>query len=156
VERAPGLSDYLQGNAAPQEILQVVDLAAPVPGEKPSSLPRSQPSAGTLVCIAAGSPVTNPAELLASERFEDLLTKVRKLYDLVIVDSGPVLAVVDPLTIMPMVDCALVCVRVQATTKEQARATKSALGNLPPRPMGAVITGIKHGGPDSYDYYYGY
>jgi tyrosine-protein kinase Etk/Wzc len=105
------------------------------------------------VVIAGGTRVQNPAELLISDRFKDFLEKVSKAYDLVVLDTSPLLAVVDALEILPQVDAGIVCVRVQQTTREEARAARAALGALPPRPMGAVITGMRRGDPDAYDYY---
>jgi capsular exopolysaccharide synthesis family protein len=153
IQPEPGLTDYLLGNANPQEILQTVELAEPVRVNGSRSAPQRSDSAGTLVCIAAGSLVSNPAELLISERFTDFLEKVSKAYDLVVLDASPLLAVADPMEILPKVDAAIICVRVQQTTREQARAARVALSTLPDRPMGAVLTGMRRGDPDAYDYY---
>jgi capsular exopolysaccharide synthesis family protein len=147
----PGLTDYLRGDANPQDILQTVELVDPVRVNGTEAAADQQ--AGTLVCIAGGSRVSNPAELLVSERFTDFLDKVGKAYDLVVLDGSPLLAVVDPMEILPHVDAAIVCVRVQQTTREQVRAARAALSTLPERPMGAVLTGMRRGDPDAYDYY---
>jgi tyrosine-protein kinase len=152
IARSPGLSDYLNGTATPQQILQPVSLANPRLTGQAAAVGGN---GGSMICVTAGSPVGNPAELLQSERFGQVLDKVRKAYDLVILDSGPVLAVVDPLQLVSHVDAILVCVRARRTTRDQARALRAALANMPPRPAGAVITGISKGDPDSYDYYYG-
>jgi tyrosine-protein kinase len=152
IQPQPGLTDYLLGNAGPQDILQTVELSEPV-RVNGSAAPQPSDSAGTLVCIAAGSLVSNPAELVMSERFKDFLEKVSKAYDLVVLDASPLLAVVDPMEILPHVDAAIICVRAQQTTREQARAARTALSTLPERPMGAVLTGMRRGDPDAYDYY---
>jgi Mrp family chromosome partitioning ATPase len=149
----PGLTDYLLGNAGPQEILQTVELAEPTQLNGTKGSPGVSGSAGTLVCIVGGTRVANPAELLISRRFTDFLEKVSKAYELVVLDASPLLAVVDPMEILPHVDAAIVCVRVQRTTREQARAARVALSTLPERPMGAVLTGMRRGDPDAYDYY---
>src|SRR3954447_7692814 len=151
IEPDPGLTDFLLGNANPQEILQTVELAEPV--RVNGSAGGTDRPAGTLVCIAGGSRVFNPAELLVSERFRDFLDKVGNAYDLVVLDGSPLLAVADPLEILPHVDAAIICVRAQQTTREQARAARTALSALPDRPMGAVLTGMRRGDPDAYDYY---
>jgi Mrp family chromosome partitioning ATPase len=153
INRSPGLTDYLLGNAAPHDILQTVELSQPagVNGATPEAGP-----VGTLVCIAAGSPVPNPAELMLTPRFSGFLDKVTKAYDFVILDSSPLLSVVDALELVPMVDGLLVCVRAQQTTRDQARATRGALENIATPRSGAVITGVKRGDPEAYDYYYGY
>lgn len=154
LERQPGLTDYLLGEAVPQEVLQTVALTHP--GSSNGNGKAARGPAGTLICIAAGSPAPNPAELLVSPRFGDFLAKVTATYDLVVLDGGPLLAIVDPLELVPQVDGVVLCVRAQRTTRDQARATRAALANLPERPVGAVLTGLRRGGPDSYDYYYGY
>jgi succinoglycan biosynthesis transport protein ExoP len=152
IQAEPGLTDYLVGSAEPQQILQTVELAEParVNGARGDD---QTPSAGTLVCITGGSRVSNPAELLMSDRFADFIETVSKAYDLVVLDGSPLLAVVDPMEILPHVDAAIVCVRVQQTTREEARAARVALSTLPERPMGAVLTGMRRGDPDAYDYY---
>lgn len=151
IKGQPGLTDYLLGNSDPQDILQTVELAEPV--RVNGATGGSGRPAGTLVCIAGGTRVSNPAELLVSERFRDFLDKVSKAYDLVVLDGSPLLAVADPLEILPHVDAAIVCVRAQQTTRDQVRAARAALSTLPNRPMGAVLTGMRRGDPDAYDYY---
>jgi capsular exopolysaccharide synthesis family protein len=153
VPREPGLTDYLNGRVEPQTVLRTVDLAMPTAAQ--GAVEGGGP-AGTLVCISAGSPVANPAELLISARFKDFLAKVSQTYDLVVLDGGPMLSIVDPLELVPQVDAVVVCVRAEKTTRDQVRAARAALANLPERPIGAVLTGLKRRGPDSYDYYYGY
>ena len=153
IQSQPGLTDYLLGNANPQDILQTVELSEPVRVNGREAAPQPADSAGRLVCITAGSLVSNPAELVMSERFKDFLEKVSKAYDLVVLDASPLLAVVDPMEILPHVDAAIICVRAQQTTREQARAARTALSTLPERPMGAVLTGMRRGDPDAYDYY---
>jgi polysaccharide biosynthesis transport protein len=147
----PGLTDYLLGTANPQDILQTVELAEPA--RVNGSGGAADRPAGTLVCIAGGTRVSNPAELLVSDRFRDFLEKVSKAYDLVVLDGSPLLAVADPMEILPYVDAGIVCVRAQQTTRDQARAARTALSALPERPMGAVLTGMRRGDPDAYDYY---
>lgn len=156
LEATPGLSDYLRGSAEPSEILRTVDLGRPGDtGKANGASTRGRDHAGSLVAIPAGSPVDNSAELLVTERFLEFLGQVSKVYDLVVLDCGPLLAVVDPMEVVPYVDGVLMCVRVRDTTREQVRAARAVLGNLPERPMGAVVTGLGRRGQDEYDYYYG-
>jgi len=156
LQRTPGLSDYLLGKAEPQEVLQVAELVEPlrVNGGKKST--DQDASAGSLVCITAGSEVTQPAELLMGPRFDSFLDKVSRAYDLVILDSSPLLAVVDPLELVSRVDSVILCVRVHSTTREQLRAAQAALRHLPERPTGAVVTGIRRSDGEVYEYYSGY
>ncbi len=136
IASTPGLTDFLQGKASPQDVLQVIDLPG---GASSNGASEGNGEQSRLVAVTAGTRVENPAELLIGDRFKGFLEKVSKAYDLVILDTSPMLAVVDPLEIVPLVDAVLLCVRSQQTTREQARAARGALANLPARPIGAVI-----------------
>jgi succinoglycan biosynthesis transport protein ExoP len=149
IRDAPGLSDYLTGKAAPYEILQpITGITAPNNGVGESAVGDSN-----LVCITSGSTVPGPAELLASERFHAFLVEVAGVYDSVILDTPPLLPVADTLAIVPDVSTLLLCVRLDRTTRDQARAAQSALSRLPHRPIGLVLTDV-HQQEDGY--YYGY
>jgi succinoglycan biosynthesis transport protein ExoP len=156
IEAQPGLTDYLVGQAAPADILQVVKLSAPAAinanGKQPQ---KEQDEYASMVCITSGSTAPLPAEMLGSERFASFLTKVSKAYDTVILDTSPILSVVDALELAPQVDGLLVCVRLSRTTREEARAARDALGHLPGRPTGVVVTGVRAGQDAYYGYSYG-
>ena len=84
-----------------------------------------------LTVIPAGSWAPRPAELLGSERFQRFLDQVAKAYDLVICDCAPLLPVGDTLEVIPQVDAALICIRLDQTTQEQALAAKAAIEHFP-------------------------
>jgi len=151
INPTPGLTDYLSGNADPDEILQTLPVAtAAGNGNGP---PKPAQITSNLVCITAGTTVPRPAEMLASERFRAFLTQVSEAYDLVILDTAPLLPVADTLGILPNVSTLLICVRLAQTTRDQARATQSALDRLPEkRAVGLVLTDVR----ENEDGYYGY
>jgi tyrosine-protein kinase Etk/Wzc len=74
--RAPGLADLIQGTAAIEDALRST-------------------TTPNLHVITSGKAPPNPAELLSSQRFEDLLGTLSKRFDLVIFDTPPILAVTD-------------------------------------------------------------
>lgn len=173
LEGAPGLTDFLAGDATPAEIVQIRSLggtpAAPAPGSSNGASPEArgpvapeEPEDAELstsfAVIPAGNLTPNPAELLASDRCRKFIDQVGRVYDLVIIDSSPLLASVDPLELLPHVDAALLCVRADRSTIEEVGAVRNALGMLPDRPTGIVLTGVKSGGGGYGDYltYYGY
>ena len=149
LQNAPGLTDYLIGEATPAEILQTVAAGALVSGRANGTAA----DARGLVVIAAGSPTTHPAELLGSQRFENLVAQIRDAYDQVVIDSSPLLSVVDTLEILPRVDGVLLCVRATQTTREQIRAAREAINRVPERPTGVVVTGLKPGDETDFGYY---
>lgn len=151
IEREPGLVDFLAGHAAPADILKPVSLVEPNGrnGDGPAD-------AHALVCIPAGAPSPRPAELLGSERFGTFIGEVKQAYDLVILDTSPVLSVVDTLELLPLTDGVIVCVRARRTTRDQASAARAALARVPGRPTGLVVTGVRPGDEADYGYYYSY
>jgi succinoglycan biosynthesis transport protein ExoP len=149
---APGLTDYLARHADPQEILQMVELAHPVAGNG-SSGSVAEEGAGTLVCITAGTPSPHPAELLGSDRFRHFLAQVSEAYDMVVLDTSPLLSVADTRELLPNVDGVVLCIRSSQTTREQALAVKAALEHYPHRPTGLVVTGLRPRDGASYGYY---
>lgn len=149
VEAAPGLSDYLLGEANPPEILRQVpiDAAGTVQNGEHATTPAS------LVYIPAGSYTPNPAELLGSQRFSAFLVQVAAAYELVVLDTSPLLSVGDTLEIIPHVDAVLACVRAGQSTREEVKAMRAALDRFPPRPTGVIVTGVRHGDESDFGYY---
>lgn len=139
--KEPGLTDYLTGTAAPGDILQsiaVADATAMAPsgnGVAPDAAEHQ------LVCITAGTRNPRAGELLGSERFKTFLEQVADAYDLVILDTAPVLPVADTLSLAPLVDRVLVCVRAARTTRAQAQAGIDALKRVKVESIGIVATG---------------
>jgi capsular exopolysaccharide synthesis family protein len=152
INAGPGLSDYLTGHAEAHEILQRVPaITNSANGEGPTEFdPEGTPD---LICITCGSMPPRPAELLASDRFQTFVTEVSSVYDMVIIDSPPLLAVADALEIVPQVSAVLVCIRLDQTTRDQARAAQASLDRLPVRPTGVVLTNVRR---EEEGYYYGY
>lgn len=151
IDPTPGLTDYLTGNAEPSEILQpVAGYSGRTNGNGNGKV--GDASATNLVCITSGTNVPQPAKLLSSDRFRTFLEEVSKVYDSVILDTAPLLPVADTLSIIPDVATLLVCVRLEHTTRDQARAAHSALSRLPDRPVGLVLTDVRE---NEDGYYYG-
>ena len=158
---SPGLSDHLAGRASQREIVQEIVLPWGS-GAEVGSNGAAPPPKGTverrspvvLPCITAGSQAGNAAELLNSQRFKIFLDRLTRRYEMVIIDTAPLLPVVDSLELVPLVDAVLLCVRASRTTRGQAVAAKAVLDHFPPRPTGVVTTGVR--GTDAAAGYYSY
>jgi len=153
VRSDPGLSDYLSGQASPEDIVQVVALSEGLDRNAANGAEPIPSVAGQLVVIAAGSQSLHPAELIGSRRFRSFLDDVTKAYDTIVIDSAPLLFVADTLELVPLVDAVLICIRADQTTRDQARAVKTALERLPGRTTAIVVTGLKPGRESDYGYY---
>lgn len=99
----------------------------------------------------------NPADVLSSKRFEDLIADLRKSYDLVVLDTPPVLAVSDPRIAAKLVDAVLYAVRWDVTERGALAQGVKALRAVQAPLIGAVITRINTSKAARYAYDgYGY
>jgi Mrp family chromosome partitioning ATPase len=159
IEPTPGITDYLEGKASPEQILRQVQFSDPsaANGASPNGTAAAAPG-HSVVFIPAGSRTARAAELLGSVRFKEFLDEVSQVYDVVVLDSSPLLPVADTLEILPHVDGLIVCARERQTTRDQARAARAALSRFPERPTGVVVTGVdpRQNEYDVYEYGYGY
>jgi capsular exopolysaccharide synthesis family protein len=100
-------------------------------------------------------PLDEPDLLLQSSRLEKLLKEMKAEYDVVILDSAPMLAVADTHSLVPLVDCALFVVNANETP---IRGAREALTMLQDKVAGCIVNRIQH--LKSEDYYrnsgYGY
>lgn len=135
--QGPGLSDYLAGAASPRDVIHVV----PVAGDR-------QDDGGeraSFVCVAAGSRREEPVELLSGSRFRALGEQLRRVYDLVIYDTPPLLAAPEALLVAARAEGGVLCARSGSTRAEEVSEAAGRLGSgwL----SGAVLVGSPHRGP---------
>jgi len=105
--------------------------------------------------ITAGQEVDNPAELLSSSRLVELLDEFRQSYEVIILDSPPVLAVTDPAIIGAVADGMVVVVHASTLRYHDAARIRELLGNLGTPVLGMIVNGIGHA-DSGYGYGYGY
>jgi capsular exopolysaccharide synthesis family protein len=94
---------------------------------------------GGLEVLTSGTPPPNAAELLQSDAMEKLLDHVRTRYEVVIIDSPPLLPVTDAALLAARADGAVVVLRHGRTTKEQWREAQSRLEQVDATTLGVVI-----------------
>jgi polysaccharide biosynthesis transport protein len=95
----------------------------------------------SLDLITAGDELPNPAELLTSARLPELIESLRELYDFVVVDSPPILAVTDPAILSAVTDGVILIVRANTLRHHQAEATLEQLKSLGTSVLGMVVNG---------------
>jgi len=130
-----GLTSLLTNEAVPAENMLV-----------PTSIPG-------LKLLPSGPLPPNPSELLASHRMRERLTELRRLADLLIVDSSPVLPVSDPAVLASWVDGTLLVVNVRRTRGQQAAHAVATLTTAGARVLGAVLNRAARGPHTYYSYY---
>jgi capsular exopolysaccharide synthesis family protein len=119
-----------------------------------------QPSAVPgLSLLPCGPRPANPAELLTSNRFQEVLDGLKGMFDFVLVDTPPLLAVSDPAVVAPRVDGVLLTVRITRKTRPAAERAREILGALGANVIGVVVNDLqtgKHAGGYGYGYRYSY
>ncbi len=92
--------------------------------------------------MLAGKPAPNPGELLNATSLEEFLKSAVAAYDLVVIDSAPLLAVPDTRIIAQMVDNFCLVVRANYVPKGAVRRVISLLENDQNMPSGIVFNGF--------------
>ena len=133
--RKPGLADCLAG----QSQLENAIIDSPV--EKLRILP-------------AGSTAPNPAELLASGEFAQVIQQALLSYDRVIIDTAPINAVSDTLILAPHVQSVCMVVRAGATARAAVQRAVKMLTDIKCKPVGTILNRLPHGHGAGYYYYY--
>jgi capsular exopolysaccharide synthesis family protein len=128
----PGLSEYLRGDCDEFRVTQVgID--------------------GNLCLIPGGQEVSNPSELLHSDRMRQLLDRMATVFDWILLDSPPSLAVHDASILADMCDGVLFVVRAGSTEFELAQ--KAAAEFHQKNLLGVVLNRVEKS--ETYgDYYY--
>jgi len=133
--RRPGLTDFLQGETSLDTIVQ----ATPYPA---------------FSLIGCGVRAYNGPELLGSAAMSQLLTTLRSSYDVILIDSPPLAAGVDPLILGMLTQSLALVLRTGYSRREVAASKLEALQRLPLRLLGAILNDVPpRGGYPYYSYY---
>ena len=93
--------------------------------------------------MTSGYSTGNPVELLTSTNLEAFLQKVRSRYDIVILNSPPVLLVTDPVLLSSKVDVVVIVYKVGKTSKEILLRAKEELERGKGTILGIVLNNVK-------------
>lgn len=105
--------------------------------------------------LTSGPVPPNPAELLGSLAMEDLLIKLSEMYDLVLLDTPPVLAVADSQILGNLVDGSLLVVNSKHTHRDKVIDAKNQLDKSSSKTLGIVLNDLDKKDDGDYYYYYG-
>jgi capsular exopolysaccharide synthesis family protein len=122
-------------------------------GIKPlSECVRTLPGQAFLDVIPAGVTPPNPAQLLGSRQFRNLLAEMRSEYKFIILDSPPIASVSDVQIIAAEMDGVLLVVRSGSTSRHIVQRSCRMLRQTGARLLGCVLNGIDFRS-DKYGYY---
>lgn len=106
--------------------------------------------------VLTGGPIPpNPAELVGSKRMMRLIEEASEQFDMVLIDTPPVIAVTDAAVLAQKVDGVILVLASGEVNKDYAQTAKEQLDNVGARILGAVLNkvDVKTG---EYYYYYNY
>ncbi|MCF3933006.1 polysaccharide biosynthesis tyrosine autokinase [Acuticoccus sp. M5D2P5] len=95
-----------------------------------------------LTSQSGGQLAVNAADILASDRFAAIIGELRARFDLVILDTPPILSVTDGRVVAPLVDAVLYCVRWDHTAREAVAEGLRELSLVKSRAPGMVVTRV--------------
>jgi capsular exopolysaccharide synthesis family protein len=138
LNNAVGLKDCLADNIDPMDVI------------KKTPLPNLQ-------VITAGDRTPQPGKLFESEHLKEVLAKLEFYYDIVIVDSAPVLAVSDTLFLCSEIEAVMLVVLAGVTPREVVQRSRNILDDSRANVVGVILNNATQVLPYYYDYkYYGY
>lgn len=135
VDNLRGLSNILVGDTILEETVLETD-------------------ADHLDILTCGPIPPNPTELLASKRMEEILNHAKQLYDVIIFDTPPILAVTDAKILANIVDGCMLVIRSKQTKLEEVERAIDLLDDGHAKMLGAILND-KDKSDSSYYYYYG-
>ncbi|MCE9679170.1 polysaccharide biosynthesis tyrosine autokinase [Shewanella sp. AS1] len=133
-----GLSDLLVGNATAEQVI------------KPTGVDK-------LDMITRGIVPPNPSELLMHPRFSELLTWASEHYDLVLIDTPPVLAVTDPSIVGSLAGTTLMVGRFEVSTAKEIDIARHRFEMAGIEVKGFILNAVEKKASSTYGYgYYNY
>jgi exopolysaccharide transport family protein len=96
---------------------------------------------------------THTAEVLGSNRIKDLLQQLSKVFDLVIIDTSPLLPVTDGRVLIDSVDAMVLVIKWEDTKRDAVEAALDACYQLDDKFIGTVLNGVIPSKARYYSYY---
>ncbi|MGF1703700.1 polysaccharide biosynthesis tyrosine autokinase [Photobacterium makurazakiensis] len=137
VNPKPGLSDYLSGQTSIESLLK-------------------QPGVDNLDFIGRGDVPPNPSELLMHPRFKALMDWASENYDIVIVDTPPILAVTDPAIVGVHAGTTLLVGRFGQNAVKEIEVTKHRFEQSGIEVKGFILNAVVRKASSYYGGNYGY
>jgi len=136
VENIKGFTNFLLGDAKLEDIVKTV---AGIPN---------------LYILTSGPLPPNPAELLGSQKMKKILEQLKDEYDVVVIDSPPVIPVTDAALLASIVDGVVLVLSQGQTRIDMAQKAVEQLKNVGARILGTVLNNVNTNGGSYYYYYY--
>jgi len=130
-------------------------LSAVLAGQMPLEEAIERSGIANLDVLTCGPDVPNPAEIIGSQSFAEVVKRLSEDYDRILIDSPPVAAVTDPLILAALCDVTILGVRAEQSMRRVSMQARDSLASVEARILGVVVNDVplKSG---RYGYYGGY
>jgi succinoglycan biosynthesis transport protein ExoP len=150
----PGLTNLIVAHKTLEEVLVRVPLPRSlVPDLEEDARWQAQ---GELEVMCCGAIPPNPGEFVRSRDVGRVLSQLKEIFDVVIVDAAPLLGVGDSLALIPQMDAVIVVTRLELLRRPVLDELHRVLEGSPAKPLGIVVTAAEREGGEGYGYGYGY
>ena len=105
-----------------------------------------------LFLLTSGPIPPNPSELLSSDRMKSLVESLKTLFDIVLFDAPPAIAVTDAALLSSRVDGVILVLRSGTAKIDMAKQAKDQIEKANGKFIGSVLYGVSYSGED-YQYY---
>ncbi len=149
IKREPGLTELVAGTADMEEALRHIrDVGVPGETAKSSGIKN-------LWVLPSGHVPANPAEVLESGRWWELIEELKEQFDFIFFDSPPVLPVTDASLLASRVDIVVLCYEIGKISREGLLRAKAQLESVGADISGVILNQIKlrTGAIPIYTYY---
>jgi capsular exopolysaccharide synthesis family protein len=137
MDRHKGLSAVLAGELTVDEAIVKTDIP-------------------NLSVLASGAQAENTSELLGSPQMKELISCVRKQYDVVLFDSTPVLGMTDAVVLASETDVVVLVIKSGEATHKELRVSVSQIEHVGKQICGVVLNNVSVRYDKYYDYYHYY
>lgn len=147
----PGLTDVALGRATLEGALTRIDLGT---GLRAGGAAPALIAPGSLDVLTSGPLPPDPGEFVGTTRLSEILHALRESYDLVVIDSPPMLRVGDVMTLSTKVDALLVVSRLNHVRRPTLTELRRLLEATPTKKLGLALAGAD--GDRRGDYSFGF
>src|SRR5262245_22765864 len=158
IEREPGLSNILVGSAQWRDCIRTV--ADILMGRFEMEDIMAAPGLDNLHIIEAGPVPANPSELLSTPAMSGFLHSVRDVYDVILVDTPPILPVTDSAIVASQADGVVLVYQAGKVGRLVLKRAKVHVENVGGKVWGVVLNDVKteiagYAYTQYYTHYYG-
>lgn len=109
-------------------------------------------STSNLFVLTSGAIPPNPSELLGTKKMKDIITNLKEFFDIIIIDSPPVIAVTDAQILSTVVNGVIMVAAYGKAEKVALMKSKELIYKVGGKLLGVVLNKVP---TDSQEYYYG-